>query len=305
MLSPLKPLELPPLPKSVIQKVLSPTTATPLLDQQKLLGSDPEPKSSSSTDDSIPIQARVHRSATLLDRHSRPEEQGKASVRRYKSTRELSSSTRHHHGATPESRLEHEAKLRVSEMPQTKLPPTLRASKSTGTRRAGTVSRGHEHFTEVPPAIRLEDRRPFEKGSLLGTEDLSAQSTQDDASALVKLEHEFQFAEGSLLKQATESVNTRGRSRSISRDPRMARSQSRSRHASGHDTKDQSSSSSRSKSLRRKPTLRDKELEAETQPPPLPVTTGEDGPLLQLDITPEASHTKALRSRQVKPLITF
>lgn len=304
----MKPVELPPLPKSVIQKVLSPTTTTPpLLDQQSLLNTDSEHKGSSTTDDIPPSQAKVHRSATLLDRQStmnRSDEQGKESVRRYKSTRETSSSTCHN-DLTPESRMEQEAKLRVSEMPQPKLVPIPRPSKSTGTKRSGTISKGYDHSAEVSPVVRSEDKHTSDKGTLLATDERCAPSTQDDNIALIKLEDDFQFSQGSLLQQVgNPSITTRGRSKSVSRDPRMARSQSRSRHAAGHDAKDQPSSASRGKSLRRKPTLRDKDFEAEAQPP-LPVTAGEDGPLLQLDVTPEASHTQALRNRQVKPLITF
>ena len=301
VLHPLRPVELPPLPQSTITKVLSPSTSTPLLEQQNLLRIDQEQKASS--EDNVAAATKVHRSATLLDRQTnmnRPEAQGKATVRRYKSTHELSSSIRHN----AETRMQQESKHRVADMPQSK-PPIPRASKSTGTRRAGAVPRSLDQSLEPVRVPHAEEKRAFDKGALLSPNDRSTPtSPHDDGGTLVKLENEVQFVEGSLLQQASETGGTRGRSKSISRDNRMTRSQSRSRHAIGHDTRDTSTSTSRSKSLRRKPTLRDIDRDAETQPP-LPTTPGEDGPLLQLDLTPEASHTRSLRSRQVKPLITF
>lgn len=299
VLHPLRPIELPPLPQSTITKVLSPSTSTPLLEQQELLRTDQEQKASS--EDNVAAATKVHRSATLLDRQTnmnRPEAQGKTTVRRYKSTHELSSSIRQN----AETRMQQESKYRVADMPQGK-PPIPRASKSTGTRRAGPVPRSLDHSLEPVRVPHAEEKRTHDKGALLSPSDRSTPaSPHEDGGTLVKLEDEVQFVEGSLLQQASETGGTRGRSKSISRDNHMARSQSRSRHAIGHDTRD--ASTSRSKSLRRKPTVRDIDRDAETQPP-LPTTTGEDGPLLQLDLTPEASHTRSLRSRQVKPLITF
>jgi hypothetical protein len=301
VLHPLRPVELPPLPQSTITKVLSPSTSTPLLEQQNLLRIDQEQKALS--EDTVAAATKVHRSATLLDRQTnmnRPEAQGKATVRRHKSTHELSSSIRHN----AETRMQQESKHRVADMPQSK-PPIPRASKSTGTRRAGPVPRSLDHSLETVRVPHAEEKRAFDKGALLSPNDRpTPTSAHDDGGTLVKLENEVQFVEGSLLQQASETGGTRGRSKSISRDNHMARSQSRSRHAIGHDTRDTSTSTSRSKSLRRKPTVRDIDRDAETQPP-LPTTPGEDGPLLQLDLTPEASHTRSLRSRQVKPLITF
>jgi hypothetical protein len=298
----LKPLELPALPQSVIQKVLSPTTTTPLLEQQSSLPTEPDQKAAAA--DSASSLAKVHRSATLLEGRSstsRAEGQGKTTVRRYKSTHELSSSLRHH----AENILEQEAKQRIAEIPQG-MPPILKASKSTGTKRAGTISRSLEHSIESSRVSRLDEKRAFEKRTLLGAEGQSSPtSPREEGSTLVTLDEGIQFSEGSLLHQATDTSGHRGRSKSISRDNRMARSQSRSRHAAGLDARDQQpSSTSRSKSLRRKPTVRDADRETEA-PPPLPTAPGEDGPLLQLDLTPEASHTQSLRNRQVKPLITF
>ncbi|KAI8576108.1 hypothetical protein K450DRAFT_258513 [Umbelopsis ramanniana AG] len=294
VLHPLRPVELPPLPQSVIQKVLSPSTSASLLEQQSL-------DHKTSSEDSVGGAAKVHRSATLMDRQTnvnRPEGQGKATVRRYKSTHELSSSIRHN----AETRMQQESKHRVADMPHSK-PPIPRASKSTGTRRAGPLPRSLDQSLESVRVAQLDEKRLFDKAALLSLDDRSTPaSPHDDGGTLVKLDNEVQFVEGSLLQQASETGGTRGRSKSISRDNHMARSQSRSRHA--HDTRDASSSTSRSKSLRRKPTVRDIDRDAETQPP-LPTTTGEEGPLLQLDLTPEASHTQSLRNRQVKPLITF
>jgi hypothetical protein len=290
------------LPQSTIKKVLSPSTSTSLLEQQSLLRTDQEQKASS--EENVAGAAKIHRSATLLERQTnvnRPEGQGKATVRRYKSTHELSSSIRHN----AETRMQQESKHRVADMPQSK-PPIPRASKSTGTRRAGPLPRSLEPSLEsIRVAAQADEKRPFDKGALLSPDDRSIPtSPHDDGGTLVKLDNEVQFVEGSLLQQASETGGTRGRSKSISRDNHMARSQSRSRHAYGHDTRDASTSTSRSKSLRRKPTVRDIDRDAETQPP-LPTASGEDGPLLQLDLTPEASHTRSLRNRQVKPLITF
>ncbi|KAG2176729.1 hypothetical protein INT44_007393, partial [Umbelopsis vinacea] len=289
VLHPLRPVELPPLPQSVIQKVLSPSTSTSLLEQQNLLRTDQDQKTPS--EDNVGGAAKMHRSATVLNRQTnvnRPEGQGKVTVRRYKSTHELSSSIRHN----AETRMQQESKHRVADMPQSKPPPLPRASKSTGTRRAGTLPRSLDHSLESVRVAQVDEKRLIDKAALLSLDDRSTPtSPHDDGGTLVKLENEVQFVEGSLLQQASEI--TRGRSKSISRDNHLARSQSRSRHA--HDTREVSSSASRSKSLRRKPTVRDIDRDPEAQPP---LPTSEDGPLLQLDLTPEASHTQSLRNRQ-------
>jgi hypothetical protein len=306
LISPLKPLEPPPLSKSVMHKVLSPSENTPLIDQQKLLHSDLEPKliPSVSSEISKASASKIHRSATLLERGMQKEGTdggNKPSVRRYKSTREIMSNPRQRESSA-ESDLESDFK-RQPDLSPTKAP-LLRPSKSLGTRRTAGL-RNQEHSVDVPRLGRLEDRRQLEKGNVAASNERSSPLQQDDGSALVKLDENFQFSEGSLLQQAADTVNTRGRSKSISRDPRRGRSQSSPRQAGVHDNKEQGSSAARSKSLRRKPTVRggnDRDIEAQ---PPLPKSSGEDGPLLQLDLTPEASHTKALRDRQVKPLISF
>ncbi|KAJ2963975.1 hypothetical protein NQZ79_g1066 [Umbelopsis isabellina] len=306
LLSPLKPLELPPLPQSVVHKVLSPNEKTPLIDQQQLLNAEPEPKliPSVSSEISKGSTSKIHRSATLLERSmqsERVDDGNKATVRRYKSTREINSSSRQ---AEPLVGSDLEADYRRQpDMPGK--PVMLRPSKSLGTRRTTNSSKYQDYSADVPRVGRSEDRRQLEKGNMSGSNERYSPVQSEDGSALVKLNENFHFSEGSLLQQASDTVVPRGRSKSISRDPRRGRSQSRPRHASVSDSKEQGSSTTRSKSLRRKPTVKganDRDTEVH---PPLPKASAEDGPLLQLDLTPEASHTKALRDRQVKPLITF
>ncbi|KAG2171760.1 hypothetical protein INT43_008140 [Umbelopsis isabellina] len=308
LLSPLKPLELPPLPQSVVHKVLSPSENTPLIDQQQLLNSDPEPKPipSVSSEISKGSASKIHRSATLLERSMQTEridDGNKVSVRRYKSTRDIKSSSRQAEPLVVGNDVETDYR-RQPDMPPAK-PIMLRPSKSLGTRRTANSSRHQDHSADVPRIGRSEDRRQLDKGNISATNERYSPIQPDDGSSLLKLNENFQFSDGSLLQQASDTVVPRGRSKSISRDPRRVRSQSRPRHASVSDNNEQGSSATRSKSLRRKPTVKganDREPEAH---PPLPKASGEDGPLLQLDLTPEASHTKALRDRQVKPLITF
>lgn len=233
----------------------------------------------------------------------RTDDGNKASVRRYKSTRDIKSSSRQAEPLVAGSDLETDYR-RQPDMPPAKAT-MLRPSKSLGTRRTANSSKHQDLYVDVPRTGRSEDRRQLEKSNISASNERYSPIQPEDGSSLIKLNEKLQFSEGSLLQQASDTVISRGRSKSISRDPGRGRSKSRPRHASVSDTNEQGSSATRSKSLRRKPTVKganDRETEAH---PPLPKASGEDGPLLQLDLTPEASHTKALRDRQVKPLITF
>lgn len=254
-------------------------------------------------------------------------------IRRHKSTRELSTTNKlsdeHTKHALPRS----ESTRRVDE-PKRSL---------TRTRRNPTVSTSAmaESNTLVTsptdaPLIDYTDPPTFAKGSLLAKEELSDQMLyrqqqqqlyeEQQQSRLIHIDDRIKFSKGSLLDKnslagATASAATAASVTAAAATPatnnnKMTRSKS-VREVSSNTNEE--SSSRRHVSLRRKPTNKkhhDVPLPnntpinnsiSSTAPPPayssLPSST--TNTLLRLDDTPERFHSRELHGRHVKPLLNF
>ncbi|GAA5802002.1 hypothetical protein HPULCUR_007462 [Helicostylum pulchrum] len=252
-------------------------------------------------------------------------------IRRHKSTRELSTTNKlsdeHTKHALPRS----ESTRRIDE-PKRSL---------TRIRRNPTVSTGvmAESNTVITsptdaPLIDYADSSTFAKGSLLAKEEHSDQMLyrqqqqqlydEQQQSKLIHIDDRIKFAKGSLLDKnnsATASAAATSATPPTSNN-KMTRSKS-VREVSSSNTNEESSSSRRHVSLRRKPTNKkhhDVPLPNNTPinnsisstpplPPPayssLPSSSTTANTLLRLDDTPERFHSRELHGRHVKPLLNF
>ncbi|KAF7728218.1 RNA polymerase II elongation factor [Apophysomyces ossiformis] len=247
-------------------------------------------------------------------------DEGQASLialRRQKSTRELpKSSSAHNNGGEESTKSNH--MLHRSESSRRVDDKRLNRSNTRGLSRSGTM-RGREN-EPTEPLIDCSEPVPFAKGSLLAHEDdvpavptkshhhVEEETHHSNANTLIQLDDKVKFAKGSLLER---KESTSGRQLSRSKSTREHHSTSKTLEANGNNANSGSSSSSsttnpeprRHTSLRRKPTNKERTRHHDVPLPNPP--TPSNGPLLQLDGTPEQIHSRALLERQMKPLLNF
>ncbi|KAG0182021.1 hypothetical protein DFQ29_006139 [Apophysomyces sp. BC1021] len=235
-------------------------------------------------------------------------DEGQASLMalcRQKSTREPAKSSSHlnngHEEPTKNYTLHRSESSRRVEDKQ-----RLKRSNTRGLSRNGTVRARENEPTE--PLIDCNEPPPFAKGSLLAHEDdapvavakshhhVEEEVHHSNGNTLIQIDDKVKFAKGSLLERK-ESTSGRQLSRSKStRDPHSASKTTEAGGSGGAEPR-------RHASLRRKPTNKERVVHHDV---PLPIPpAASNGPLLQLDGTPEQIHTRALLERQMKPLLNF
>jgi hypothetical protein len=279
--------------------------------------------------------AHISLENTIEETHHQP------TIRRHKSTKELSSNSKlsDEHTKYPTPLPKSESTRRVEDTPKRSLG---RSATTRGLTRNPTLSAANNgdsnNSSSTPtttdgPLIDNTELPTFSKGSLLAKEEqpeqiLYRQQQQDslqrqqyeesssNSNTLIQIDDRIKFAKGSLLDKKENGNNP----------VKMTRSKSvREVSSSSNNNPDESNSSAhrRHVSLRRKPTAGKKHHDVPlpnnaaiaslpVSPPPatppssmLNSNSNNKDTLLKLDDAPEKFHSRELHGRHVKPLLNF